>query len=188
MLWIWIPLRRGVLDTTLCDKVCQCLVAGRWFSPVSSTNKTYRHDTTEILLMAAWNTITLTLTHPYQTLVIMYFSTFITAVILYILVVLTLQYLKHFDIWYTCHIGCQLYISNINPENIYVFKGQWISQFLRLSMKIDTNKNKWYHSKHQDEWPLPLNVIIITVKPVYKGHSREPENLIFKSSCPLYTG
>jgi hypothetical protein len=35
----------GVLDTTLCDKVCQWLVAGRWFSPgtpVSSTNKTDR--------------------------------------------------------------------------------------------------------------------------------------------------
>ena len=34
---------RGVLDTTLCDKVFQSLVTGRWFSlgpPVSSTNKT----------------------------------------------------------------------------------------------------------------------------------------------------
>jgi hypothetical protein len=33
---------RGVLDTTLCDKVCHWLVTGRWFSPgtpVSSTNK-----------------------------------------------------------------------------------------------------------------------------------------------------
>ena len=26
------------------------------------------------------------------------------------------------------------------------------------------------------------------VKPVYKGHSREPENVSFVSSCPLYTG
>jgi hypothetical protein len=43
---------RGVLDTTLCDKVCQSLAAGRWFSPgtpVSSTNKTDLHDVTEIL-------------------------------------------------------------------------------------------------------------------------------------------
>jgi hypothetical protein len=34
--------RWGVLDIALCDKVCQWLVAGRWFSsgtPVSSTNK-----------------------------------------------------------------------------------------------------------------------------------------------------
>ena len=27
-----------------------------------------------------------------------------------------------------------------------------------------------------------------TVKPVYKGHIRESENVAFKSSCPLYTG
>ena len=27
-----------------------------------------------------------------------------------------------------------------------------------------------------------------TVKPVYKDHSREPENVAFMSSCPLYTG
>jgi hypothetical protein len=32
-------------------------VTGRWFSPVSSTNKTDRHDITEILLKVALNTI-----------------------------------------------------------------------------------------------------------------------------------
>ena len=40
-----------VLDTTICDKVCQWLATGQWFSPgnpVSSTNKTDRHDITEI--------------------------------------------------------------------------------------------------------------------------------------------
>jgi hypothetical protein len=55
------PSRRGVLDTTLCDKVCQWLVAGQWFSPgtlVSSTNTTDRHDITEILLKVALSTIT----------------------------------------------------------------------------------------------------------------------------------
>jgi hypothetical protein len=51
---------RGVLDTTLCDQVCQRLAAGWWFSPVSPTNKTDRHDITEILLKVAINTITLT--------------------------------------------------------------------------------------------------------------------------------
>jgi hypothetical protein len=25
-------------------------------------------------------------------------------------------------------------------------------------------------------------------KPVYKGHTREPDNLAFMRSCPLYTG
>jgi hypothetical protein len=29
---------------------------------------------------------------------------------------------------------------------------------------------------------------LYTVKPVYKGHSREPKNVPFMSSCPLYTG
>ena len=43
-------LKRGVLATTLCDKGCQRLAAGWWFSPgtpVSSTNKTDRHNITE---------------------------------------------------------------------------------------------------------------------------------------------
>jgi len=43
--------------TTLCDKVCQRLAAGRWFSPVSSTNKTDRHDITELLLKVALSTM-----------------------------------------------------------------------------------------------------------------------------------
>jgi hypothetical protein len=41
-----------VLDTTLCDKVCQRLATGWWFSsgiPVSSINKTDHHDIHEIL-------------------------------------------------------------------------------------------------------------------------------------------
>ena len=54
--WVLIPHRRVVLDTTLCDKVCQWLPAGRWFSPVSSTNKTYHCNITEILLKVALNT------------------------------------------------------------------------------------------------------------------------------------
>jgi hypothetical protein len=52
---------RGVLHTTLCDKVCQWLATSRWFSPgfpISSTNKTDRHDITEILLKVALNAIT----------------------------------------------------------------------------------------------------------------------------------
>jgi len=58
VMWIWILLRRGVLDTTLCDQVCQWLATGQWFSPgtpVSSTNKTDHHDITE---KVALNTIT----------------------------------------------------------------------------------------------------------------------------------
>ena len=61
----WNQARRGrdhmvVGFTTLCDKVCQGLATGRWFSsssPVSSTNKTDRHDITDILLKLALSTI-----------------------------------------------------------------------------------------------------------------------------------
>jgi hypothetical protein len=55
---------RGVLDTTLCDEVCQCLATGWWFIPVtmvSSTNKTDHHDIAKILLKVALNTINPTL-------------------------------------------------------------------------------------------------------------------------------
>jgi len=43
-----------------CDKVCQWLAAGRWFSPcppISSANKTDRHYIIEIVLKVALNTI-----------------------------------------------------------------------------------------------------------------------------------
>ena len=51
---------QDVLDTTLCDKVCQWLAKGAWISPgtpVFSTNETDRHDRTEILLKVALNII-----------------------------------------------------------------------------------------------------------------------------------
>jgi hypothetical protein len=49
-----------VIFNRLCDKVCQWLATGRWFSlgpPISSTNKTDYQDITEILLKVALNTI-----------------------------------------------------------------------------------------------------------------------------------
>ena len=54
MLWDRISIRARC--TTLCDKVCQWLATCQGFSPgpqVSSTNKTDRHDITEILLKVA---------------------------------------------------------------------------------------------------------------------------------------
>ena len=51
---------RGVLDTILCEKVCQWLVGCWWFSlctRISSTNKSDRHDRDEILLTVALNTV-----------------------------------------------------------------------------------------------------------------------------------
>jgi len=62
MLWVRIPLRARC--TTLCDKVCQRLVAGWWFSSVSSPNKTYCHYIIEILLKATLNSIKPKLKYP----------------------------------------------------------------------------------------------------------------------------
>ena len=58
MLWVWISIRARC--TTLCNKVCQWLATGLWFSPgtpVSSINKTNSYYITEILLKVALNTI-----------------------------------------------------------------------------------------------------------------------------------
>jgi hypothetical protein len=58
MLWVRISIRARC--TTLYDKVFQWLATGRWFSPgspTSYTNKTDRHDITEILLKVALITI-----------------------------------------------------------------------------------------------------------------------------------
>ena len=64
MLWVRISIRARC--TTLCDKVYQWLATGQWFSlgpPVSSTNKSDRHDITEILLKVTLNTIKQTNKH-----------------------------------------------------------------------------------------------------------------------------
>ena len=58
ILWIWISIR--VRCTTVCDKVCQWLATGQWFSqgpPFSSTHKTVCHNITETLLKVALNAI-----------------------------------------------------------------------------------------------------------------------------------
>jgi hypothetical protein len=51
---------------TLCGKVPQRLATGQWFSPgapISSTNRTDRHDITEIFLKVALSTIKQTNKH-----------------------------------------------------------------------------------------------------------------------------
>jgi hypothetical protein len=58
---------QDVLDTTLCDRVCQWLATSQWFSPgtpVSSTNKIDCHDIAEILLKGAFNTLNKTILYP----------------------------------------------------------------------------------------------------------------------------
>jgi hypothetical protein len=61
MLWVRFSIRARC--TSLCDKVYQWLVTDRWFSPgppVSSINKTDRHDKTEILLKVQYVCLFLT--------------------------------------------------------------------------------------------------------------------------------
>jgi hypothetical protein len=58
MLWLILMISFSTeINTKLVLNVCQWLAAGRWFSPVSSNNKTDRHNITEILLKVALNTI-----------------------------------------------------------------------------------------------------------------------------------
>jgi hypothetical protein len=48
---------RGILDTTICDQVCQQLATGQWFSlDTPETDKTDHHDGTEIFLKVAYKT------------------------------------------------------------------------------------------------------------------------------------
>jgi len=61
-LLVWIQLRRGALDTTLCDHVYQWLTTGQWSSPVTPVFSTNKTDLDEILLKVALSTITLRLT------------------------------------------------------------------------------------------------------------------------------
>ena len=65
-LWVRIPLTRGILNTTLCDKVCQWLATDQWFfsgtlvpPPITESDC---HNITEILLKVVLNTINLTQT------------------------------------------------------------------------------------------------------------------------------
>jgi hypothetical protein len=44
-LWVRTPVRRGVPNTTLCDKVCQWLAAGRSFSPGSPVSPSIKLTT-----------------------------------------------------------------------------------------------------------------------------------------------
>jgi hypothetical protein len=58
-LWVRIPLMAWCTRLK-CDTVSQWFAEDRWFSPgtpVSSTNKAYRHDIVEIMLKVALNTI-----------------------------------------------------------------------------------------------------------------------------------
>ena len=105
MLWVGISIR--VNCTTLCDKVCQWLATGLWFSPgppVSFTNKTDRHDITEILLKVALNTIIQS--NPYIWTKLCQNTPFVTPLYCYI-------YWFHLSIY----LGGKCYFSNVHVRS-----------------------------------------------------------------------
>jgi len=69
----------------------------------------------------------------------------------------------------------------------------FIQDFLTRELRL------CYNLRCYSRWNKRENIIITksvtklfskngVVEPTYKGHSREPENVVFMSSCPLYTG
>ena len=60
-----------------------------------------------------------------------------------------------------------------------MYNALWLMQAKSFKKKLQPA-----YSHNQYVGHLLLNI----VKPVYKGHTREPENVAFMSSCPLYTG
>ena len=90
----------SVLDTTLCDQVCQWLATGWWFSPGTpdpSTNKTDHHDNTEILLKVALNIINhkpnnkIKLNHTYLSLQIEFNTLCLGLHLLFIIILYSFQ-------------------------------------------------------------------------------------------------
>jgi hypothetical protein len=65
-LMVWVQISMRARCAILCDKVCQWLATGQWFSSrplVFSTKKTDHHDITDILLKVVLNIIKQTNIH-----------------------------------------------------------------------------------------------------------------------------
>ena len=55
-----------------------------------------------------------------------------------------------------------------------------------LCLKYSNQEDNHFYLKNTKKWVKKK--MDITVNPVYKGHSKEPENVAFRSSYPFYTG
>ena len=108
MLRVRISLRRGVLDITLCDNVCQKLTTGRCFSPgtpVSSTNKTDSHDITEILLEVALSTKKTQINWDFTVDICIFHYALLNETWLWTYALSTIHYQLRFELWtYTLSI------------------------------------------------------------------------------------
>ena len=112
--------------------ICRWLSACRWFSPgtlVSSTNKTDRHDITEILLKVVLTTITLT--HQF------------------LLLVFHLLSVKNLDVKCLCtnlEVLLDIFICNINFN-----KGEEVNWSLTFWLLLrDWTKREWIESKYDN--------------------------------------
>ena len=94
--------------TTLCDTICQWFATGLWFSlgtPVSFTNKTDRHDITEILLKMTLNTISIIINHQ-----VPFWSISIIDKISYLFNIAKIVFLKKWKYWDVVRL--QMFIIN----------------------------------------------------------------------------
>ena len=165
MLWVWILLLRGVLNTTLCDKVCQWLAASLWFSQdtmVSSTNKTHCHDIVEILLKVALNTKTLTLILPYLNLrvytgilLIVYTCTCNVHLVKFLKSLASLLYHHNDKFW-----AFKDFIDLMDP---------WVSNLSRINLS--------YHKDATCKICTTMAWISSIIKPLFAG-SNKPEGTI----------
>jgi hypothetical protein len=96
-----------------------------------------------------------------------------------------------------------IYIQRLKKQSTINLTGCWIVTVIRYyTSKIKYKRLKWFVKQHQawiqlkycslDVKPFNQSInksinAIYTFKPVYKGHSKEPQNVVFMSSCPLYT-
>ena len=145
MLWVRISIRARC--TTLCDKVYQWLTTSLWFSPgppVSSTNKTDRHDITEILLKVALNII-----KPNQTI---YFQNVYNQIyhFKYVYVSITIDPVVRYKITTVEYKIENLKISKRGNQNPYIEEEQ-TTQW----PKEKVQKYKQRSTKHTHKWHKP---------------------------------
>ena len=126
---------RGVLDTTLCDKVCLWLATGRWFSPVSSTNKTDLHDIAEILLKVALDTISQHQPNLFYFLLSLYILTIYTNVQKHVNYVIQIK--RYFRAWGS--IKCGLIIVLVHLNEIWVQGNNKITELRTILQRGSQN-------------------------------------------------
>jgi hypothetical protein len=130
---------------TLCDKVCQWLVTGRWFSPgipVSYTNEIDRHDVTKILLKVALNTINQINHHKIGFIHVIFVHFYLKAItywkihfsvnkkffVLYVFIIVVVK------LWLCCFVICTIFLLVIE-NNVQVY----IIQYVKCA-KLGCNK------------------------------------------------